>query len=74
MGQGRVGKQCPGPQVSAINNNVGVSEIFISDDCPQDDLAPDPDWLSPPGPLLQQHADPGQEDLRQHGPAGLHQG
>ena len=27
----------------------------------------------PPGQLQQQHADPGQEDLRLHRPAGLHQ-
>ena len=40
----------------------------------KDDIAPDPEWLPPPGRLLQQHADPGQADLRQLGPARLHQG
>ena len=32
----------------------------------------DADWL-PPWPVHQQHADAGQEDLRLHRPAGLHQ-
>ena len=41
---------------------------------PQDDIAPDPEWLPPPGRLLEQHADPGQADLRELGPARLHQG